>query len=155
MKVGKILWPVTALVLICGVFGCGSGAPEYYRELSEEERAALEESARKLVLQSNVVPEHLRPIFREIRGHERIVYTGDRRGKAEYRWEIYDNPSGSRLTQKDINPFWVRVYAEGDLRDPSWKMTHSSDWAGPVEPAERPAVPMRSRTTRSRWNILI
>ena len=142
LRIGLAVLGLTAVLT-----GCRSGGPENYRELSDEERVKLERSARILVMQSKAVPEHLRSIFAEIPGHERIVYTGDRTGRAEYRWEIYDSPAGPRITQKDVNPFWVRVYAEGDLRDPSWKMTHSSDWAGPVEPAERPAVPMRSGQT--------
>lgn len=111
--------------------GCRSTGPENYRELTEEERVKLEYSARLLVMQSRVVPEHLRAVFAEIPGHERIVYTGDRKGRAEYRWEIYDSPAGNMVTQKDVNPFWVRVYAEGDLTEPKWKMTHSQDWTPP------------------------
>ena len=122
--------------VLAALAGCRSTGPENYRELSEEERVKLEYSARLLVMQSKVVPAHLRSVFAEIPGHERIVYTGDRAGRAEYRWEIYDSPAGSKVTQKDVNPFWVRVYAEGDLTAPKWKMTHSQDWTAPGKSTE-------------------
>lgn len=127
LRIGLAVLGLTAVLT-----GCRSGGPENYRELSDEERVKLERSARILVMQSKAVPEHLRSIFAEIPGHERIVYTGDRTGRAEYRWEIYDSPAGPRITQKDVNPFWVRVYAEGDLTAPQWKLTYSQDWEPPA-----------------------
>ena len=133
---------LTALALLAG---CRSGGSENYRELSDAERIDLELSARKLVMQARVVPEHLRGVFAEIPGHERIVYTGDKAGRAEYRWEIYDSPAGNRITQKDVNPFWVRVYAEGDLTSPKWKMTHSQDWTPPRAGASGAQQPRRVR----------
>ena len=98
MKILLRIGMLAAAVLAAA--GCLSGGPENYRELSEEERVALENSARLLVIQSKVVPEHLRNVFAEIPGHERIVYTGDRAGRAEYRWEIYDSPAGGKITQR-------------------------------------------------------
>ncbi len=112
--------------------GCRSGTSEYYRELSDEQRAELEKSAKLLVLQSQAVPERLRGVFEEIPGNERIIYTGDCRGRAEYRWEIYENSETTRIRQKDVNPFWIRVYAEGDLLNPQWKMAHSDFAAKPA-----------------------
>lgn len=119
------------LALAGGLCGCRSGDAAYYRELSDPQRAELEKSAKLLVLQSKAVPEHLRAVFEELPGHERIVYTGDCRGRAEYRWEIYESSGGARISQKDVNPFWIRVYAEGDLLHPEWKMACS----GPGVPA--------------------
>ena len=125
------LMGLAALTALALMAGCRSGGAENYRELSDAERIELELSARNLVIQSKVVPEHLRSVFAEIPGHERIVYSGDKAGRAEYRWEIYDSPAGSKMTQKDVNPFWVRVFAEGDLTRPKWKLTHSRDWTPP------------------------
>ena len=74
-----------------------------------------------LALRSNAVPGHLREAFLKLTPYERIVYDGNKHGKAAYRWEIYENRNpGKRIAQRDINPYWVMVYAIGDLRDPAW-----------------------------------
>ena len=117
---------LTLLSLILS--GCASSSPEYYEELSETERISLQHAARALALRGNAVPGHLRNAFVKLSPYERIVYDGDKRGKATYRWEIYENrASGKNIRQEDINPYWVMVYAIGDLRDPSWKLNHANE----------------------------
>ncbi len=117
------------LTAVLGVFlsGCAGSSPEYYEELSETERAALQHAARALALRGSAVPGHLREAFLKLTPYERIVYDGNKHGKAFYRWEIYENRNpGKRIAQRDINPYWVMVYAIGDLRDPAWKLNHAN-----------------------------
>ena len=121
----KILLICTGAVLLLA--GCVSRGPEHYEELSEKERSALQHTARALALRSDVVPQHLRNAFMKLAPHERITYDGNKHGKAYFRWEIYEKRNhNNKLTQKDINPYWVMVYAIGDLRDPSWKLSHAN-----------------------------
>ena len=130
----KIFSFLTAITLAAVVNGCVSSSPEYYEELTEKEHAALQHTARALALRSNAVPGHLQNAFMKLAPLERIIYDGDKRGKASFRWEIYEKRrTGVRLTQKDINPYWVIVYAIGDLRDPSWKLSHANQ--GTLQPA--------------------
>lgn len=120
------------LLLFCAgavllLAGCVSRGPEHYEELDENERTALLHTARALALRGDAVPAHLRNAFVKLSPHERIVYNGDKRGKASFRWEIYEKRrTGGKLTQQDVNPYWVMVYAIGDLRDPSWKLSHAN-----------------------------
>ena len=123
----KIFSFLAMIMLAAVVSGCASSSPEYYEELTEKERSALLHSARALALRANAVPGHLRNAFVKLAPHERIVYDGDKHGKASFRWEIYEKRrAGARLTQEDVNPYWVMVYAVGDLRDPAWKLTHAN-----------------------------
>ena len=130
--------------------GCASSSPEYFEELNEKEHAALLHTARALALRSNAVPAHLHNAFIKLAPHERIVYDGSKHGKASFRWEIYEKRNqNNRLTQKDVNPYWVMAYAIGDLRDPAWKLTHANqDSAGSeaVTPARQ--MPARGRHIR-------
>ena len=117
---------VLLMVLFAG--GCTAVSPEYFEELSEEELTELRRNAKVLALQGKAVPEHLQGVFAELAAHERILYDGHKSGKATFRWEIYEVPkNANRLTQKDINPYWVIVYAIGDLRDPEWKLIHARE----------------------------
>lgn len=122
----KWLWLLAAAVLLTAG-GCATRA-EYYEELTEEEHKELLNNARSLALRGKAVPPHLHGVFKEIAPHERIVYTGNKRGKASFRWEIYENVSGKRITQEDINPYWIMVYATGNLRDPKWKLTFANKY---------------------------
>ncbi|MBE6368755.1 MAG: hypothetical protein E7056_01170 [Lentisphaerae bacterium] len=107
--------------------GCAT-RPEYFEELTAAEQTQLVNSARTLALQGKAVPDHLRGVFAEVVPYQRIVYEGNKRGRATFRWEIYESPAdSSRLTQKDINPYWVMVYATGDLTDPDWKLAHANE----------------------------
>ena len=140
-------------VVVFGVLlsGCASTSSEYYEELNEKERAALLQTARALALRGDVVPAHLRNAFAKLAPHERIVYDGDKHGKASFRWEIYERRQQSnRLTQKDINPYWVMIYAIGDLRDPSWKVTYANQGTLQKENqiAPRRQTPVRSRPVK-------
>ena len=113
--------------------GCAT-RPEYFEELTAAEQTQLVNSARTLALQGKAVPDHLRGVFAEVVPYQRIIYEGNKRGRATFRWEIYEKRrTGGRLTQKDINPYWVIVYAIGDLRDPSWKLSHANQ--GTLQPA--------------------
>ena len=118
-----LLIGIGAVMLLAG---CVSRGPEHYEELSEKERSALLHTARALALRGDAVPGHLRNAFVKLAPHERIVYDGDKHGKASFRWEIYEKRNGGKLTQQDINPYWVMIYAVGDLRDPSWKLSHAN-----------------------------
>ena len=125
MKNSFILFYFSVLGIILS--GCAATSPEYYEELNEKERAALLHTARALALRGDAVPTHLRNAFVKLAPHERIVYDGNKRGKAAFRWEIYERKTqNSRLTQRDVNPYWVMVYAIGDLRDPAWKLSHAN-----------------------------
>ena len=127
----------TASLIIAG--GCVS-SPEYYTELTEAEQKQLLYSAKKLALQGNAVPDRMLLVFKEVEPFQRIVYDGNKHGKATFRWELYDTPENVRkLTQKDVNPYWVMVYAIGDLTDPKWQLTHAN---------EDPSLP----TTQARLN---
>ena len=138
----KIGFFVCALAAVLALSGCAT-APEYYEELTEAEQKQLLHSARVLALKSNAVPEHMKGIFPELNPYQRISYTGNKEGKAVFRWEIYENPANERrLTQKDINPYWVMVYATGDLTDPEWKLTHAQEIPG------APAAPAVNNTRR-------
>ena len=140
------------LFVVLFAAGCTAVSPEYFEELSGEERAALLRSAKIMALQSKTaVPAHLRTVFAELAPYERIVYDGNKHGKASFRWEIYENPANSeRLTQKDINPYWIMVYAMGDLLDPRWKLSHANEDLQPVAAAgQQPGnQPNRSRKVR-------
>lgn len=132
--------------------GCASPRSEYFDELTEDERQTLIRNAKVVALQRKAVPEHLQGVFSELAPSERIVYTGNKEGKATFRWEIYESPANAnRLTQKDINPYWVTVYAIGDLRDPDWKLRHAredqtlSDQPLPQRQKVRPVNPNGSR----------
>ena len=114
-----------ASLIIAG--GCVS-SPEYYTELTEAEQKQLLYSARVLALQGNAVPERMLLVFKEVEPFQRIIYNGNKRGKATFRWELYDVPENVRkLTQKDVNPYWIMVYATGDLTDPKWQLTHANE----------------------------
>ena len=142
----KILLICTGAVLLLA--GCVSRGPEHYEELSEKERSALQHTARALALRSDVVPQHLRNAFMKLAPHERITYDGNKHGKASFRWEIYEKRNhNNKLTQKDINPYWVMVYAIGDLRDPSWKLSHANQ--GMIKP-QTPGNLMVPGNNRSR-----
>lgn len=121
----KFLLICTGAVMLLA--GCVSRSPEHYEELSEKERSALLHTARALALRGDAVPPHLKSAFVKLAPHERIIYNGDKHGKAAFRWEIYEKRSSSnKITQKDVNPYWVMIYAIGDLRDPAWKLTHAN-----------------------------
>ncbi len=112
-----------ANILLAG--GCVS-SPEYYEELTEKEQKQLLLSARTLALQGKAVPERYQALFMELPPYQRIVYDGNKHGKATFRWEMYGNKTKrSTITQQDINPYWVMVYATGDLTDPKWQLTHA------------------------------
>ena len=122
----KHLWGLLAAAGLL-LSGCTT-SPEYFEELNAAEQTQLVHSARVLALQAKAVPEHLQAVFAELAPYQRIVYDGNKRGKASLRWEIYESPANAdRLTQKDINPYWVMVYATGDLTDPEWKITHANE----------------------------
>lgn len=107
--------------------GCAS-SPEYYEELTPAEQKQLLHSARTLALRGKAVPDRMLGVFSDFVPYQRIVYDGNKRGKATFRWEIYDVPRNARkLTQKDINPYWIMVYATGDLTDPKWQLTHAEE----------------------------
>ena len=123
----KIFSFLTAITLAAVVSGCASSSPEYYEELTEKERLGLQHTARALALRSNAVPEHLKSAFMKLTPLERITYNGNKHGKAAFRWEIYEKRrANARLTQKDVNPYWVIIYATGDLLDPAWKLSHAN-----------------------------
>ena len=136
--------------------GCVANGPEHYEELTEKERTALQHTARALALRGNVVPLHLQNAFAKLAPYERIVYDGDKHGKATFRWEIYEKRrSGGRLTQRDVNPYWIMVYAIGDLRDPSWKLSHAKPGNSSENTSDRPRrlTSPRSRPVRQvRYN---
>lgn len=145
----ELLWVLCAALLLSG---CAVGQPEYFDELTEEERLTLIRNAKVVALQRNAVPAHLQGVFSELSPSERIVYTGNKEGKATFRWEIYESPANAnRLTQKDINPYWVTVYAIGDLLDPDWKLRHAredknfSTMQLPQRQKSRPVNPNGSR----------
>ena len=121
----SVLLPAVMAVLSSG---CMATAPEYYEELTDKERTVLINNARILALKGNAVPAHLQNVFMELAPYTRIVYEGNKRGRASFRWEIYESSGNSRrITQKDINPYWVMVYATGNLRDPDWKLSHARE----------------------------
>lgn len=148
----KIFSFSVAAIMVACLSGCVSSSPEYYEELSESERSSLQHAARALALRGNAVPNHLRNAFVKLSPYERIVYDGDKRGKATYRWEIYENRTpGKNIGQQDINPYWVMVYAIGDLRDPSWKLNHANeDRSMNNAPAIRPGGAMPFEGNRPR-----
>ena len=126
--------------LLMTLTGCVT-PPEYYEELTEAEQKQLLHSARVLALQGKAVPDHLRAVFAELKPYQRIVYYGNKKVKASFRWEIYENYSeNNRVTQKDINPYWVMVYATGDLTDPKWQLTHAHETPGLQTQSDRPPV---------------
>ena len=128
--------------------GCVS-SPEYYTELTDAEQKQLLYSARALALQGNAIPERMLLVFKEVEPFQRIVYNGNKRGKATFRWELYDTPENVRkLTQKDVNPYWVMVYAIGDLTDPQWQLTHAN------EDPSLPTVNARPNNRRQQQNML-
>ena len=149
----KIFYLAALLMLFAG---CATKGPEHYEELTEKERTALLHSARALALRGNAVPLHLQNAFAKLAPYERIVYDGNKHGKASFRWEIYEKRrTGGRLTQKDVNPYWIMVYAIGDLQDPSWKLSHANQGelteSAPQQPRRR--APGRSRPVRQvRYN---
>ena len=150
MKKFLMLLAAAAMLSLAGCYS----TPEYFDELSHEELNVLRNAARMLAIKGNAVPEHVQMVFVEMQPYERIVYDGDKHGKATFRWEIYDVPENmQQLTQKDVNPYWVMVYATGDLRDPQWKLTHAHET--PIAPEPRsngnsvPPARVRSRNTPS------
>ncbi len=128
-----------AILLFTVLFtGCLATRSEYIDELTPAEEANLELGARKLALQGKAVPNHMLSLFMESKPSRRIVYDGNKSGKATFRWELYDMPKNPRrITQKDINPHWVMVSATGDLRDPDWKLSFAR---------ENPALQMKAPT---------
>lgn len=117
---------VIAMILMLS--GCISSSAEYYEELTPSEEQSLVLGARKLALQGKAVPPHMMALFMDKAPSRRIVYDGDKYGKATFRWELYDTPKNPRrITQKDINPHWIMVIATGDLRDPEWKLTFARE----------------------------
>ena len=135
----KFLMLFAALFMLC-LAGCQT-SPEYFEELSHEELNVLRNAARMLALKGNAVPAHVQAVFVEMQPYERIIYDGDKHGKASFRWEIYDVPADmQQLTQKDINPYWVMVYATGDLTDPKWQLTHAHETPGLQTQSDRPPV---------------
>ena len=148
----KITGLLTALVLTVLLNGCISSQSEYFEELTPTEEKTLLLGARKLALQGKAVPEHMLSLFMEKEPARRIVYEGNKSGKATFRWELYDMPKNpKRITQKDINPHWIVVYAIGDFRDPEWKLAFAQtgktlQMASPDQLApERPRSPEPSR----------
>lgn len=126
----KKLWLLSGAVfaMIMMLSGCISISSEYYEELTPAEERSLLLGARKLALQGKAVPPHMLALFMDKEPSRRIVYDGDKYGKATFRWELYDMPKNPRrITQKDINPYWIMVYAIGDLRDPEWKLTFARE----------------------------
>ena len=123
----KLLTVSTALLALLMFNGCVSGSPEHYEELTAEEHASLVNSAKVLILQSKLVPAHLQQSFVRISPQERIIYNGDKHGKASLRWEIYENRprSGQKITQKDINPYWITAQATGNLLNPQWQVSQA------------------------------
>lgn len=135
----KIFSFLTAITLAAVVSGCASSSPEYYEELTEKERLGLQHTARALALRSNAVPEHLKSAFMKLTPLERITYNGNKHGKATFRWEIYEKRrANARLTQKDVNPYWVIIYATGDLLDPAWKLSHANQGSLQTAPQQQP-----------------
>ena len=128
-----------AILLFTVLFtGCLATRSEYIDELTPTEEANLELGARTLALQGKAVPNHMLSLFMESKPSRRIVYDGNKSGKATFRWELYDMPKNPRrITQKDINPHWVMVSATGDLRDPDWKLSFAR---------ENPALQMKAPT---------
>ena len=128
-----------AILLFTVLFtGCLATRSEYIDELTPAEEANLELGARKLALQGKAVPNHMLSLFMESKPSRRIVYDGNKSGKATFRWELYDMPKNPRrITQKDINPHWVMVSATGNLRDPDWKLSFAR---------ENPALQMKAPT---------
>ena len=125
MRKSLVKFSVLLLSAAALLTGCAT-APEYYEELSEAESAALLKQARKLALSSNRIPGHLQAVFMELPPYVRVLYDGSKHGKATFRWEMYGNKTKrSTITQQDINPYWVMVYATGDLTDPKWQLTHA------------------------------
>ena len=126
----KLTGLMIALMLTALLNGCASTQSEYFDELTAIEETNLELGARKLALQGKAVPDHLLSLFMETKPSRRIIYDGDKSGKATFRWELYDMPKNpNRITQKDINPHWVMVYAIGDLHDPEWKLSFARETA--------------------------
>ena len=123
----KLLTISTALLVLLLFNGCISNSPEHYEELTADEHAALVNSAKVLILQSKLVPAHLQQSFIRVAPEERIIYNGDKRGKASLRWEIYENRprAGQKITQKDINPYWITAQATGNLLDPQWQVSQA------------------------------
>lgn len=157
----KITGLLTALVLTVLLNGCISSQSEYFEELTPTEEKTLLLGARKLALRGKAVPEHMLSLFMEKEPARRIVYEGSKSGKATFRWELYDMPKNpSRITQKDINPHWIVVYAIGDFRDPEWKLAFAKtgktlEMVSPAQLApersrqlEQPQRPVRSRQQR-------
>ena len=148
----KILVKFSVLLLAAATLltGCAT-TPEYYEELSEAESAALLKQARKLALSSNRIPGHLQAVFMELPPYVRVLYDGSKHGKATFRWEIYENRQNTKqITQRDINPFWINVYAIGDLTDPQWKMFCSQEDHSQKNAAES-APPRNRRGQRVRY----
>lgn len=126
----KLYLMLLAAVVLPVMNGCVSSSPEYFEELTTAEQTQLLNSAKVLALQGKAVPEHLQGVFMELVPYQRIVYDGNKHGKATFRWEIYDSlqGKGKKVTQKDVNPYWVMVYAIGDLTgDPDWKLSHAHE----------------------------
>ena len=124
----KLTGLLAALLLTVLLNGCASTQSEYFEELTAVEETNLELGARKLALQGKAVPEHMLSLFMETKPSRRIVYEGNKSGKATFRWELYDMPKNPRrITQKDINPHWIVVYAIGNLRDPEWKLAFAQE----------------------------
>ena len=158
----KKLSILPAFLLLTVLFtGCMAAKSEYFEELTPAEEKALLLGARKLALQGKAVPEHMMNLFMEKEPARRIVYEGSKSGKATFRWELYDMPKNpSRITQKDINPHWIVVYAIGDFRDPEWKLAFAQtgktlEMVSPAQLApersrqlEQPQRPVRSRQKR-------
>ena len=135
----KIFSFLAMIMLAAVVSGCASSSPEYYEELTEKERLGLQHTARALALRSNAVPEHLKSAFMKLTPLERITYNGNKHGKATFRWEIYEKRrANARLTQKDVNPYWVIIYATGDLLDPAWKLSHANQGSLQTAPQQQP-----------------
>lgn len=144
----KKSWRVLlAITIVMQIFFCGCATnPEYYEELTEQESKVLVESARQLALSSNRIPAHLQGVFMELAPYQRILYNGSKRGKATFRWEIYENRVNEKqITQRDINPFWINVYATGDLRDPEWKLFCSQENLNPQQQTAAPPTRVRIR----------
>lgn len=133
-----------AILLFTVLFtGCLATRNEYIDELTPAEEANLELGARKLALQGKAVPNHMLSLFMESKPSRRIVYDGNKSGKATFRWELYDMPKNPRrITQKDINPHWVMVSATGDLRDPDWKLSFARE--NPALQVKAPTPPQQN-----------
>jgi len=144
------------LLAVCAAMlpgmGCISGPAEYYEELTVDEQRELLNDARGLAMRSKAVPAHLQTVFKELTPYTRIVYSGNKRGKATFRWEIYENVSGKRITQQDINPYWIMVYATGNLRDPQWKLSFANKDIT-AEGAERERAAEREQRRRRNHQV--